>query len=58
MGFPPGADATGDIESMGLLAGQSVGPVREVKPAADVVRELVEGARQIIEGRLSRLLDS
>ena len=24
-GFPPTAEATGDIESMGLLAGQSVG---------------------------------
>jgi nitronate monooxygenase len=53
MGIPPSTDATGDIESMGLLAGQSAGLVSEIKPAADVVRELVEGAKRIIEGRLN-----
>ena len=53
MGLPPSAEATGDIESMGLLAGQSVGLVREmVFFAAAVVRELVEGARRIIGQRL------
>jgi NAD(P)H-dependent flavin oxidoreductase YrpB (nitropropane dioxygenase family) len=56
MGFPPSVEATGEIESMGLLAGQGVGLVREIKPAALIVRELVEGARQIIEHRLSRKL--
>jgi nitronate monooxygenase len=59
MGFPPSTDATGDIESMDLLAGQSVGLVREIKPAALIIRELVEGARQIIEHRLKgTLIDS
>jgi nitronate monooxygenase len=58
MGFPPSVEATGDIEAMGLLAGQSVGLVREIKPAALIVRELVEGARQIIEHRLSKNLMS
>ena len=53
MGLPPSAEATGDIESMGLLAGQSVGLVRELKPAAEIVKELVEGARQIIAQRLA-----
>jgi NAD(P)H-dependent flavin oxidoreductase YrpB (nitropropane dioxygenase family) len=52
MGFPPSTDATGDIESMGLLSGQSAGLVHEIKPAADVVRELVERAQRIIESRL------
>ena len=52
-GFPPTAEATGDIESMGLLAGQSVGLVTDIKPAAVIVRELVAGARAIIEQRLS-----
>ena len=56
MGFPPSVEATGDIESMGMLAGQGVGLVREIKPAALIVRELVEGARQIIEQRLSKKL--
>jgi NAD(P)H-dependent flavin oxidoreductase YrpB (nitropropane dioxygenase family) len=47
MGFPPTPDATGDIDSMSFLAGQGVGLVKEIKPAAEVVRELMEGARQI-----------
>ena len=54
MGFPPSTDATGEIESMGLLAGQCAGLVDEIKPAAEVVRELVEGAQRIIEGRLNQ----
>jgi NAD(P)H-dependent flavin oxidoreductase YrpB (nitropropane dioxygenase family) len=53
MGFPPNIDAQGDIDSMDLLAGQGVGLVREIKPAGQIVRELVEEARQIILGRLS-----
>jgi NAD(P)H-dependent flavin oxidoreductase YrpB (nitropropane dioxygenase family) len=55
-GFPPTAEATGDIESMGLLAGQSVGLVTDIKPAAVIVRELVAGACAIIERRLSKEL--
>jgi NAD(P)H-dependent flavin oxidoreductase YrpB (nitropropane dioxygenase family) len=55
-GFPPTAQATGDIESMGLLAGQSVGLVTDIKPAAVIVRELVAGARAIIERRLGKEL--
>lgn len=42
--FPPNRDATGDVESMGMLAGQCVGAVREIRPAAEIVRELAEGA--------------
>jgi nitronate monooxygenase len=49
MGFPPGADATGDIESMSLLAGQSAGLVNEIKPAGAIVHELVESASRIIQ---------
>ncbi len=48
MGFPPTPDASGDLESMDFLAGQSVGLVTEIKHAAVVVRELVEGARTIL----------
>jgi enoyl-[acyl-carrier protein] reductase II len=40
VGFPPNAVATGDIETMDLLAGQSVGLVREIKPAGTIVRDL------------------
>jgi nitronate monooxygenase len=49
--LPPGDETTGEVESMALYAGQSVGLVHEVKPAAEVVRELVEGARRIIAER-------
>jgi len=33
-----------------------VGLVNEIKPAATIVRELVEGAREIIEQRLNGLM--
>jgi len=56
MGFPPNSDASGDIDSMDLLAGQSVGLIREVKPAGEIVSELVEEARQIISQRLAGLV--
>ncbi|ACL57915.1 NAD(P)H-dependent flavin oxidoreductase [Methylobacterium nodulans] len=54
MGFPPTPDASGDIESMDFLAGQSVGLVQEIKPAADVVRELVEGAQRLLSQLAAR----
>jgi nitronate monooxygenase len=55
MGFPPNGDARGDIESMDLLAGQSVGLVGQIKPAGEIVHELVEGARRIVTQRLLAL---
>jgi NAD(P)H-dependent flavin oxidoreductase YrpB (nitropropane dioxygenase family) len=58
MGFPPSTDASGDLDSMALYAGQSAGLVREIKPAAEIVHELVEGAGQIIKQRLTRFLSA
>jgi NAD(P)H-dependent flavin oxidoreductase YrpB (nitropropane dioxygenase family) len=55
MGFPPNSDASGDIDSMDLLAGQSAGLIREVKPAGEIVSELVAEAQQIISQRLAGL---
>ena len=43
---PP--DVSGDLESMDYLAGQSVGLVKEMKPAAEVITELLEDARGIL----------
>jgi hypothetical protein len=40
---------------MDLLAGQGVGLVGEIKPAGEIVRELVDEARQIISQRLAGL---
>jgi NAD(P)H-dependent flavin oxidoreductase YrpB (nitropropane dioxygenase family) len=56
MGLPPNGEASGDIESMDLLAGESVGLVGEIKPAGQIVRELVEETRQIISQRLPGLV--
>jgi enoyl-[acyl-carrier protein] reductase II len=55
MGLPPNRDASGDIESMDLLAGQGVGLVGQIKPAGQIVRELVDEARQIVSQRLAGL---
>jgi len=52
MGFPPNVDATGDFESMDLLAGQGVGLVNEIKPAGQIVREIIAEAERIISQRL------
>jgi NAD(P)H-dependent flavin oxidoreductase YrpB (nitropropane dioxygenase family) len=40
----PTRDTTGKIEAMPHYAGESVGAVKAVRPAADIVRELLEGA--------------
>jgi nitronate monooxygenase len=48
----PTSDTTGEIESMPLYAGQSAGLVREIKPPATIVRELIDEARRIIDERL------
>ena len=47
----PSPLTTGTIEAMCLYAGQSVSAVREVKPAADIVRELTEGAEALLSAR-------
>lgn len=47
--IPPNAVTRGDIESMELLAGQSVGLVNDVKPAGDIVRDMMAEAIRIIE---------
>jgi NAD(P)H-dependent flavin oxidoreductase YrpB (nitropropane dioxygenase family) len=51
MGFPPNRDASGDLDAMDLLAGQGVGLVRDIKGAADIVRDLVQEATEIIDKR-------
>jgi len=56
MGFPPNYDASGDIDSMDLLAGQGVGLIREIKPAGQIVLDLVGEAQQIIAQRLGGLV--
>ena len=46
--MPPNILATGDIDAMSLLAGQSVGLVDEIRPAAEILRETINGAERLI----------
>ncbi|GAA0179312.1 oxygenase [Lithospermum erythrorhizon] len=52
-GTVPNATATGDLESMVMYAGEGVGLIKEILPADEVVRRLVEGARRMIHERLT-----
>jgi NAD(P)H-dependent flavin oxidoreductase YrpB (nitropropane dioxygenase family) len=46
--YTPAADAEGDIDALSLWAGQSVGLVSRVQPAAEIVRDIAEEARMIL----------
>jgi NAD(P)H-dependent flavin oxidoreductase YrpB (nitropropane dioxygenase family) len=46
----PGEGLQGEIEAMSLWAGQSVGLVTRVQTAAEIVRELDEGADEVLRG--------
>jgi enoyl-[acyl-carrier protein] reductase II len=54
LSIPPNRDTTGDIASMELLAGQGVGLVHEIRPAAEIVRRIADEARAVVEHRLGR----
>jgi enoyl-[acyl-carrier protein] reductase II len=43
---------------MALIAGESVGLVKEIKPAGEIVHGMMEEARQIIEHRLMGALSA
>ena len=47
-GTVPNPTTTGDIESMVMYAGQSVGLIKEILPAGQVVKKLVEAAQLLI----------
>jgi nitronate monooxygenase len=53
--IPPNQNATGDIDSMALLAGQSVGLVSRIKPVGEIVREMMQGAQELTSRRLMPL---
>jgi nitronate monooxygenase len=54
-GVPPARDTTGDFESMDFLAGQSVGLVRDIKLAAEIIREMIEEASFIIRTQAANI---
>ncbi len=45
---PPTKSVTGAIEAMALYAGESVGAVKSTQPAGDIVRELMDGAEELL----------
>jgi nitronate monooxygenase len=49
----PGTDAEGDIDALSLWAGQSVGLVSEIKPAGEIVCEIVAQAQSTL-GKLAQ----
>jgi NAD(P)H-dependent flavin oxidoreductase YrpB (nitropropane dioxygenase family) len=48
--IPPTIGTTGRIDAMALYAGESVEHVTSVRPAAEIIAELVSGAEQLLRG--------
>jgi hypothetical protein len=46
-------ETSGRIEAMALYAGESVGAVERIQPAAEIVRDLAEGAERVLRERLA-----
>ncbi len=53
--FSPMSTSSGKVNAMAQYAGQGVGAVRACEPAADVLRQLVDGAESILNADLDRL---
>jgi NAD(P)H-dependent flavin oxidoreductase YrpB (nitropropane dioxygenase family) len=47
--FPPMTGFTGDIERAALYAGESCSLITDIKPAAQIVRDLVSEAEEVLE---------
>lgn len=45
-----------DVQEYALQVGQTAGLINEIKPAGEIVREIVRDAEAIIDGRLRRLV--
>ncbi|XP_062077090.1 uncharacterized protein LOC133781983 [Humulus lupulus] len=54
-GTVPNLTATGDIESMAMYAGQGVGLIKEILPAGEVVKRIVEDAKVLIKHNFSEI---
>lgn len=55
-GTVPNMTTTGDLESMAMYAGQSVGLIKEILPAGEVVKNLVEEAQLLILKKFSNAI--
>ncbi|GMN57469.1 hypothetical protein TIFTF001_026573 [Ficus carica] len=54
-GTAPNMTTTGDIESMVMYAGEGVGLIKEILPAGEVVKRLVEGAQLLIQQKFGEI---
>lgn len=52
----PTLETEGDFDEMCLLAGESVGLIKNLRPAGEIVAQMVSEAEEIITGRLSALV--
>ncbi len=55
--FSPMKASTGRLDAMALYAGQGVSAIKSCEPAADVLRELADGAEEILKKDRNRLED-
>ena len=53
--YPPAGPVEGHVEAGAMYAGAGVGSITEVKPAAEIVRELSAGASALLRERGERL---
>jgi NAD(P)H-dependent flavin oxidoreductase YrpB (nitropropane dioxygenase family) len=49
--LPPTPDTTGNLDAMGLPTGEGAHQIRDIKPAAHIVRDLMAEARSILRKR-------
>ncbi|KAH7518635.1 hypothetical protein FEM48_Zijuj09G0192000 [Ziziphus jujuba var. spinosa] len=54
-GTVPNKTTTGDIESMAMYAGEGVCLLKDIIPAGEVVKQLVEGAQLLIQKKFSEI---
>ena len=43
----PLEETTGDLEAMALYAGQSVGLIERILPAAEIIRQIIDDAQRV-----------
>jgi NAD(P)H-dependent flavin oxidoreductase YrpB (nitropropane dioxygenase family) len=51
-GYTVDQTVEGEMDKLCYFAGQTVGMIRELRPAGDVVRDLVESSRRLIKEEL------
>ena len=51
----PRADLSGNVEALSLWAGQSVGLIEDIRPAAEIVQQLVDEAVEALHGATTNI---